>query len=107
MVMPPSTNLSPNDEANPIVTIHGTPLPNPGSMPSTERHFWAAFASVASQTPRGPQQQRHSVHFSVGRRCSFRLPNAGQARNKNCHTAEDVWTFFEDVEPKQSCLFCK
>jgi hypothetical protein len=103
-VVAPSTNLSLSNEGNLIVAAHGTPLPNPGSTPSTERCFWAASPSVPSQTPRDPRRARHSVRFSVGRHCSPRLP---KARSKNRHTANDVWTFFEDVESKRSCLFCK
>lgn len=116
MAIPLSTTLSSNDEASPTVAVHNTPLRDSvlTVTPTTERRFWAASPSVPSQTPRGPQRQRQSVRFSVGRRRSLQLSNAGQARRaraqkKNRHAAKDVWTFFEEVESKtaRSCLFCK
>jgi hypothetical protein len=93
-----------DEAANPfLVAEPGTPVQNPGSPTSTERRFRAATPSTPSRTPGRPRTGRHStVH-----RPRPQSPVIGPAGHKHRHTASDVWTFFEEMEGKNECVFCK
>jgi hypothetical protein len=93
-----------DEAANPFLDAEpqpGTPEQNPSSPTSTERNFHMATPSTATRTPGRPRVGRHST----AHRC--RSPANGPAGHKHRHTASDVWTFFEEMEGKNGCVFCK
>jgi len=86
---PPSSRHS----TAPPSTAPPSPAPSSGSLPPTSQ------SSNRSESPRRtPSPQPTQRDRDRGR---------GPAGNKTRHSATDVWTFYEEINSRKQCKFCR